>query len=158
MPSVIKYSLYILLCMLQTACTGEKQDADQEIRDLVTAARVLAEQANPFGFKDLIAENYQDTHQHDKKMLLRLLAGYLLGHKNLHLFTQVKMIHLTDDKHADAQIFVAMAAQAIDDTATLLNLKARLYRIDLRLIKEHNDWQVHNAEWRVASMDELPGH
>ncbi|MDH5484400.1 MAG: hypothetical protein OEY43_04110 [Gammaproteobacteria bacterium] len=155
MPSTIKYCMYIILCILQTACTDEKQGAEQQIRDWVTAARTQVEQPNPFGFKDMIADDYRDTNQLDKKMLHRRLTAYLLGHKNLHLYTQIKTIHLTDNKHADVQVFIAMAGQTIHDTSALLNLKARSYLIDLRLIKEDGDWQVSNADWRVASVNEL---
>ena len=82
----------------------------------------------------------------------RLVAGYVLRNKTIHLLMQIEDIRVDPSgQRADAVLFIGMAGQPAEDSATLLALRADLFRFDLKLVLEEGDWRIVGGRWQRAS-------
>ena len=137
------------------ACSNESDSAEQQIRQFISNAEHQLEQRDISGLKELISENYLDDRNLDQKGILRLALGYFLGHSNIHLFTHIKEIHLTGPEQAHVKLFAAMTGTVVNSMNEFINIRAQLYLFELSLIKEDGDWQVNQARWRRAQINEM---
>ena len=152
----VHYCLILLGCLFFiSACSDEPDSAEQQIRQFIATGERLAEQRNISILKELISENYHDEQKRDQKGILRLLMGYFLGHQNIHLLTHIQKINLTGAGQAHVTLFAAMTGKPVSSMDSLINIRAQLYLFELSLIKEANEWQVNQARWRRASINEM---
>ncbi len=100
-------------------------------------------------FKALVSERYRDRAGRTRRDLVRLAARYFLGHRSIHLLTQIQRMELIDPERAQLTLIVAMAGRPFPDTAQLSGFRADLYRFDLELaLEEGAGWQVTSGSWR----------
>ena len=152
----ISYCLILLSCLLfMPACSDEPDSAEQQVRQFIEQAEQQIEQRNTSGLKELISENYRDNRNLDQKGILRLALGYFLGHQNIHLFTHIKEIHITKPEQAHVKLFAATTGQPVSSMDSFINIRAQLYLFELSLIKEDDEWQVNQARWRRARINEM---
>ena len=139
------------------ACSNESESdsAEQQIRQFISNAEHQLEQREISGLKELISENDRDYHNLDQKGILRLALGYFLGHQNIHLFTHIKEIHITKPEQAHVKLFAATTGQPVSSMDSFINIRAQLYLFELSLVKEGGDWQVNQARWRRARINEM---
>ena len=137
------------------ACSNESDSTDQQIRQFISNAEHQLEQRAISGLKELSSENYRTDHNLDQKGILRLALGYFLSHQNIHLFTHIKEIHLTGPEQAHVKLFAATTGNPVSSMDSLINIRAQLYLFELSLIKEDGDWQVNQARWRRARINEM---
>ena len=152
----ISYLVILLCCILFiAACSDEADSEEQQIRQFITQVKQRVEQRDTSGLKTLISEHYQDDKSLDQKGILRLALGYFLAHRNIHLMTHIKQIHLTGTHQAHVELFVATSGKPISSMDSFINIRAQLYLLELSLIKEDGEWQVNQARWRRAQINEM---
>ena len=152
----VSYFIILLSCVFFLPACGEEPDsAEQQIRQFITLAEQRVEARNASGLKELISENYRDDRNMDQKGILRLALGYFLGHRNIHLFTHIKEIHLSGPEQAHVKLFAATTGKPVSSMDSFINIRAQLYLFELSLIKENGDWQVNQARWRRARINEM---
>jgi hypothetical protein len=105
----------------------------------------------------LIADAYRDSDGRDKQQLLRLLGGYLLANRSIHLLLQVEEIELVGEGTARVRLFAALAGRPFADLDELFSLRAGLYRFDFELILEDTAWRLIDARWQRASREDFLG-
>ncbi|MDH3534468.1 MAG: hypothetical protein OER87_01815 [Gammaproteobacteria bacterium] len=136
------------------ACSDEPGSAQDEIREFVEAGVAAAENRSADDLKDMVHRGYLDAKGYDREQLAGLLRAYFFRHKNIHLFTRIEAIELLAQNQATVKLHVAMAGSVISDLDTLAALRARIYRFELRLVKE-DDWLLQHANWARASIMDL---
>jgi hypothetical protein len=155
----IKFSsshrLWLLLVFVLLSACGDKSTPEEQVREYLAVATNAAEARDVLAIRDLIAANYHDAGGRDKRSLVGLTTGYFLRHKNIHLFTQVDSIRFPSANRSRVQLFVAMAGSPVSGAQALLDLRADLYRFDLSLLREDEQWLLQKADWQRAKVDEL---
>ena len=152
----VSYFVILLSCLFfMPACSEEPDSSEQQIRQFISHAEQRIEARDASGLKELIAENYHDDRNLDQKGILRLALGYFLSHQNIHLFTHIKEIHLTEPGQAHVKLFAAATGKPVSTMDSFINIRAQLYLFELSLIKEDGDWQVNQARWRRAQINEM---
>lgn len=146
----------LLLCagILLQACSDSADSAQDQIRAFIEAGVEAAEERSSGDLGDMIHDSYLDQKGYNKNQLTGLLRAYFFRHKNIHLFTKIDEIELLGDNQAQVRLHVAMAGSVISDIDSISTLRARLYRFELRLIRE-DEWQLQHASWHAASMVDL---
>lgn len=141
------------LCLILLAGCSEPDSPEQQIRHLLGSAEQAIEQRSLAQAKQYLSENYQDRNNRSRRDVARLLAGYFLRHKSIHLLTQVHHIEVIepDQDRARVVLYVAMAGRPIGSAAQLIDIRADLFRIELGLMREESDWRVHSGDWRRAN-------
>lgn len=144
----------LLILPLLHACGADRASPEERIRQLLDSGEQAVESRSISAVSPLFSAAYSGRDGHDKRALLRLLAGYFVSHQSIHLLTQVSRLELTGDadprRRAQVTLFVAVAGQPIASSAQLLSLRADLIRLDLSLILEEDEWRVLHAAWRRA--------
>jgi len=136
------------------ACSDEPGSAQDEIRTFVEAGVAAAENRSVDDLNDMLHPDYRDAKAYNRKQLADLLRAYFFTHKNIHLFTRIESIELLAENQATVKLHVAMAGSVISDLDALAALRARIYRFELRLVKE-DDWLLQHANWTPASILDL---
>ena len=105
---------------------------------------------------DFIASDYQDKRGRQKKDIQRLVAGYILRNKSIHLLTRVQHVALNEDRaQADVVLYVGMAGVPVTSADQLVFARADLYRFDLSLKLEDGDWRVASGSWHQARLEDF---
>jgi hypothetical protein len=138
------------------ACTSPPDSPEAQIRALIKKAEVAAENKDMATLKDIIAADYKDQRERDKRALSAVLAYELLQHRAIHLLTQIKSIDVSEPGHAQAAVFVAMAGRPVKGLQDLVDLHADLYRVDASFRADRpGDWKLVSADWRQAQIEDL---
>lgn len=146
----------IILLIGLSACGEDAKSPEMQLREQIASAEAAAESRDLNALKDMVAEQYGDDRGLDKRTVLQLLRGYFLRHRTIYLLTRIQNIDLPYPNQAQATVFVAMAGQPIDTAQTLRLIRADLYRFDLVFeAKDQTHWQVTDAAWRRAKLDDF---
>lgn len=155
----IKVTCFLFLIFLLSSMPGcgPKGTPQEQIRLFIAAGEEAAEKRDWGGIRKLISDNYGDEQRRSKQDLVRVAAGYFLRHDNIHLLTRIEKLTLLQEDEADVIVLVAMADLPVKTVDTLLDLQADLYRFEMKLKREDNDWLLIKAHWRQAEkQDFLP--
>lgn len=147
--------LICCLCLIIVSCSKEIQSPEQQINNYVDKGKQLAESRDAAGLKQLISKNYQDNKQRNRLALVQLATAYFWRHKNIHVYTQIKDLRFEQQNMAKLQLFVALADLPILSADSLFDLRARLFRFDLALILEEEQWRVNELDWRPATKEDF---
>ena len=144
----------VLIVASFIACSGEEISPEQQIAQLNSDAKLAVEAKDVSTLKDMVADDFK-SGQYDKNSIVRLVSLYLLGHKNLHLFSLTRSLQIIDQDNAKALILVALTGQPIEDADQLLDLHAEMLRFDVSYARNKDEWKVIGVEWKRATADDF---
>ncbi|MEM7562032.1 MAG: hypothetical protein AAF353_03160 [Pseudomonadota bacterium] len=144
----------ILLVFVLSACSEEALTPEEEIRQFIEQAVESAEKRSADELDELMHRDYLDQSGYNKKALGKLLRLYFFRHKNIYLFTRIDDIHVFSENEAEVDMHLAMAGSVIADVNALASLRARMYRFELRLLKDE-EWLLQHAKWSPASIADM---
>ena len=153
MNSTYKF-LGVFLLLFVAACSDEAITPEEEIRTLIERGVAAAENRSADELDELMHRDYLDQKGYNKKALGKLLRLYFYQHKNIYLFTRIGEIQLLSDNEAEVDMHVAMAGSVIADVNALASLRARMYRFELRLVKDE-EWLLQHARWSPATLADM---
>ena len=143
-----------LLIMILTACGGG-DTPEEQVKKYVAAGEEAAEERDLGGIKELIAEEYSDSHGRTRRDIVALTARYFYSQKNIHILTRISELSFPEEDRAILQVYVAMTGQNVSDLDALLNMRADLYRFDLELVRVDKEWKLQSGDWRRARSEDF---
>ena len=143
-------STFAAILLLLSGC-GEPDSPENRIRQLIADGESAVEARSLADVRTLISEKYLDDKKRSRRDLSRLLAGYFLRHKSIHLLVQINEILVEEPDRARAVIYVAMAGRPLDDVSQLPLVHADLYRFELEFLVVEGEWRVTGGAWRKAA-------
>lgn len=144
-----------ILAML-AACSGEPDNPEQQIRDMIGAGEAAVEARSIMTSMGFVSSDYQDKHGRRKQEIKRLIAGYIMRNKSIHLLTRIQQVALNEDNtRADVVLYAGMAGVPLTDSDQLARIRADLYRFDLSVILEDGDWRVTSGSWHAARLTDF---
>ena len=146
----------VLFSFILSAC-ADKESPEDQLRRFVETGVMAAESRDVLAIRGLISEGYRDDGGRDRRRLAGLATGYFLRHKNIYLFTKINKIHFPVAGQSRVEVFVAMTGLPVTGAEALFDLRADVYRFELTLINESDDWLLKKASWQRASIDDLLG-
>lgn len=148
--------LCLLAMLLAAGCSHEAQESPEEqIRALLDAAEVAVESRSLEQSAELISSGYSDEAGRDRQALKRLLMGYFLRNKTIHVLKQVQSISLESDAAARVVLFAGVAGNQPDRGDTLAQWRGDLIRLQLELVIINDAWRLNSASWRRATQGDL---
>ncbi len=142
------------LAFLLAACT-DPGTPEERIRALVADAARAASAKDLGTLVDLVSASYADAQGNRRDDVKRILALHVLRAGSLHAFAATREVALDDPGHARAVVFAALARVPIHDLRDLAALDADVWRFDLRLAREGDEWRVTGASWQRADVADL---
>ena len=140
--------------LLAAACDGGDENPESRIHALIAAGAEAAEARSVDGLGALLHPDFRDHQGNNPATLRRLLTGWFLRHRNIHLLTRIEKIEQLSPTRAEVALVAAMAGSAIGDASALAGLRARVYRFELTLIRDQ-DWRVLRAAYSPAHIADL---
>lgn len=144
-------SFLLLPLLLLSGCSEGPDSPEAEIERFIDIGVEAAEDRSVDGLSDLVHANYLDQQGRNRKQLGLLLRAYFFRHENIHLFSRIDDIEILDENRANVVLHVAMAGTVISDVNALAALSARVYRLELQLVKQ-DDWLLRHASWAPAKL------
>lgn len=102
-----------------------------------------------------LAYDYSDFEGRDKQKSKEMIDGYFRQYRGIviHvLSTKVEEINMPE---ASIVSEVALSSGAAKVFRKLVKFSTENYRLNTRLIKRNEKWQIQHAEWRYVTFDEL---
>ena len=149
-PTHLRLLAVVFLLLLQS-CSSDPETPEERIRALIDAGETAVESRDLSEVTALISQHYFDKQGLDRAAVRRLIAGQFLMHPSIHLLVQTDEIRLVTPERAEVLIYVAMSGTRLDRAEDLLGLRADLYRFDLGLEKEDENWRIRGGRWRRAT-------
>ena len=147
--SIVKLLSVSLLIL--TSCSQDRNSPEQQIQNIISAMEAAVEQRSLDNVKQLVSSEYKDEWNGSRRAALRSLMFYFQGHQSIHLLTRTNDIQLADDgKSARAIVYVGMAGKPVEKSEVLIDMNADLYRFDVDLLADGDEWQVISARWQPA--------
>lgn len=136
----------MLLAATIAAC-GAPTTPEQEIRALIAAAEESAEARDASALKELVADDYLDPSGRNAADIRSYLHAWLVAHQSVRLLTRVDSIEIEGTEQARVAVTVGMLGrEAAADSGW--DLAGDVWRFDIRLAREGDDWRVTRAGWR----------
>lgn len=147
-------SLLILLMLLLQGCGGDA-DPETRIREMLAAGEQAVESRSLGRVEELVSSGYRDESGRVRKDVMRLFAGYFLRNQSIHLLVQVQEIRLQGEERAEVSLVAAVGRRQAEDLRQLAGISADIFRLDLRLRREGDDWLVASGRWRRVDMGDF---
>ena len=151
-----KFNLVVLVVMLLVlqACSDNQMSPEDEIRQYIQNGMEAAESRDASNLSELVHPNYLDPKGYGRNQLEKLVKLYFFRHKNIHLFTKINEIDFLSPEEAQVTMHVAMAGTIISDVSVLPDLRARIYKFELTLVKD-DSWLLQEASWSPAAIGDI---
>ncbi len=154
MYRLINILLLVSIIFLLNACSQDTIGPEESIRNTVSAMESAVEQRSLDSVKELVDSEYSDEWNGSRGAALRALMFYFQGHQSIHLLTRISNIKLNDDETAaSVTVYVGMAGNPVENSESLINLNADLYRFDIKMVADDKDWLVKSAKWQRARVE-----
>lgn len=140
----IKLALAAIFALAGCGPSGTPED---EIRALVDAAELAAEERDATDLRALIADDYRDPSGRSAGDVRSVLHGYLVAHQSIRLITRIDSIELEGTELARLKVTVGMLGRDANSDSNW-DLAGDVYRFDLRLAREDDEWRVIRAGWQ----------
>jgi hypothetical protein len=134
---------------------SDPHDPEGQIRAVIAMAEEAAQQRDIGTLKDFVADGYKDKRGYEKRSVVRLVQGYLLRHRNIHLLSKITDLEINEPARASTSLLVAMTGRRIESAEQLWDLRADVFQFDLSWIQSDGEWQVANATWRRVRIDDF---
>ena len=147
-----RVAVSLLAALALAGCSGGEPTPEERVRAVLAELEAAGEARDVGLLKPHISEAYKDENGNDRRALLGLATAHFMRNQSVYLLVRVNDVVLAEPGQARVDAFVALAGQPIRDATALPELRADLYRFDLRLRDEDGEWRVTAADWRPATL------
>ncbi len=145
--------LWLLLPLL-VACSQPPETPEQRIRELIGQGEEAAEARDRGFFAEVVSPDYSDADGRTRRDLLRMLTGYFLRNRAIHLLLRIEAIQPLEGEKARAVLYAGIVGSPVDGFEQLLALRAAVYRMELTFELDAEMRLLH-ADWRRADPAEV---
>ncbi|MEX0733475.1 MAG: hypothetical protein WD944_03655 [Steroidobacteraceae bacterium] len=130
---------------LAIAGCGSPGTPEDEIRALVDAAELAAEERDASALRALVADDYEDPAGRDATDIRAFLHGYLIAHQSLRLITRIDSIELEGKELARVRVTVGVLGREAESESNW-DLAGDVHRLDIRLARgDDEEWRAIRA-------------
>lgn len=126
---------------------ADKGSPEQQVRAVIEAMELAAEERDVGGLMEHISENYRDAQGQDRTEAARYVRGYFVINQSVHLLTHIESLEFPATDEARVKLQVGMAGREGDPGASSFNADVNTF--DVVLVREDGEWKVSYADWRA---------
>ncbi len=143
------------LVLALASCGGASDTPEERVRAVIAALESAAQARDVGAMKTHLSESYKDAQGHDRRTVLGIATGHFMRNKSVYVFSRVRTVEVPEPGFARAEAVVALAGTPIPDLSALPEVRADLYRFDVRLREESGEWRVTSAAWQPATLSDF---
>ena len=125
---------------------GDADSPEQQVRAVISAIEVAAEERDVSGLMQHVSKNYRDGDGNGPDDASRYVRGYFIANQSIHLLTRVEEVQFLSSEEARANVLVGMVGREAAASGAW-DLAADLYEFDVALLREGDEWKVTYARW-----------
>ena len=153
---------FVIVCLVLSvlaglyACKSRPRDPDAEVEAFITKVEKLTEARDLGQLKEVIDEQYQDSHGLNKRRVVSLLQLQFLKRKKIHVISRIVDLEVTDKAtSARVDLLAGLAGRPIEGLLGLKDVRAEIMRFKIRLIYDGDDWLVQRVDWSRARLSDF---
>lgn len=127
------------------AACGSADPPEVQVRAVIDAAEAAAEARDVSALMRIVSPDYKDADGRQPDELRRYLRGYFIANQSIHLLTRIDTLAFPTPGVAEVRLIVGMVGQEAK-AQSAWDLAADVYRIELTLMQDGNDWRVTYAD------------
>lgn len=135
----------LLLASVIAGC-GDAESPEQRVRAVVEAMETAVEARDTGDVLELLSPQYRDAYGNTPEEISRYIRGYFVANQSIHLLTRIEEISFPSEDEARASVVVGMLGRESAENDSW-DLAADLYRFEIALLLEDDEWKVSWAEW-----------
>jgi hypothetical protein len=147
------FSLIFFLVFFLTFCQ-EKTD-EELILEMMEDVGKYAEKKDMSSIMINVADDYQDFEGRGKKETQDMINEYYERYRGIAINVLSSRIDEIKSQEASIQTEVAFSSGAAKVFRKLIRYSTENYRLQIKLIKRDDRWQIQYAEWRYVGLNEL---
>ena len=151
----ILFCACLLFAFILGGCGQDTGSPEEKIKEDLAKLEQAAEARELAPLRKSILDEYSDNEGFNKKSIIQFIQLNFIRQQSIHLLTRIKSVEVSDTNNAIVDVLVAMAGRPLDDVGTLMGISADLFRFEVNLKKQGDDWKVAKANWRRATPDEF---
>ena len=132
----------------------EKTD-EQLILEMMEDVGKYAEKKDMPSIMMYLADDYRDFEGRGKKETQEMINEYYERYRGIAINVLSSRIDEIRSREALIQTEVAFSSGAAKVFRKLIRYSTENYRLNIKLIKRNERWQIQYAEWRYVTLDEL---
>lgn len=148
-------ALGLVVIVAWIALRGEDDDPEAQIRATLQRAVEAVERKDLGGVMEVVSERFESgelTRDRVKGILFMQLQRNDWGR----VFLTDTAVELIQDDHAEVKTAAVLAGgERVEALRDVAPARASVYRFELELRKEEDEWRVTSAQYRRARWDEL---
>jgi hypothetical protein len=147
--------LLLVALVLALGCGRAEESPEDQVRRVLASLEAAAEARDVGALKEHVSESYRDAQGNDRRAVLAVATGHFMRNQSVYVFSRIAEVEVTEPGNARAEALVALAGTPIKDLGALPQVRADLYRFDVRLRDEKGAWRVTSAEWQPATLSDF---
>lgn len=146
--------VYVLLfALFFTSCV--KKTEEDLILEFMERIGKYAEKKDIDSLMMNLANDYSDFEGRDKWEAKELVDGYFQQFRGIVIHMLSTRVDEINPPEAFVQSEVALSSGAAKVFRKLVRFSTENYRLNIKLVKRDEIWQIQHAEWRYITLDEL---
>jgi hypothetical protein len=152
--------LLLLSFILFTAGCGKigHHTPEEQIQAFLERAEFRVESRDVAATTAMISYDYADLWGRDREQMRRILTGYYLRNRSIHILKKIDRITLADERSAQVVLYAALAAssQEHQQAPSLTDWHGDVIQIEADLVLESDgQWRVLRMNWRQIQKEDL---
>jgi len=153
------YLLLLSFILLIPGCGKFRHHTPEEqIEAFLERAEFRVESRDVAATTALISYDYADLWGRDREQMRRMLTGYFLRNRSIHVLKKIDRITVTNERSAQVVLYAALAAssQEHEESPSLTDWHGDLIQLEADLVLESDgQWRVLRLNWRQVQKEDL---
>lgn len=153
------YLLLFIIIIFMPGCDRFGQSTPEEqVMAFLERAEFRVELRDVAATTALISYDYADLWGRDREQIRRLLTGYFLRHRSLHILKKIDRITIANERSAQVVLYAALAGSAAEHSESpgIKEWRGDLIQLEADLVRESdNQWRVLRLNWRQVSKEDF---
>lgn len=145
--------LFLLFLAVSLSCV--KKTEEDLILEFMEQIGRYAEKKDIDSIMMCLAYDYSDFEGRDKWKAKEMIDGYFTQYRGIVIHVLSSRVEGIDLPEASVVSEVALSSGAARVFRKLVRFSTENYRLNLKLVKRDEKWQVRHAEWKYVTFDEL---
>lgn len=146
-------TICLILVMTITVIGCNKETEEDKVRKIITDIQKAAEEKDVKKIINNLDKTYNDFQGFNRETIKRLLLGYFLQHPKISVY--ISNLQISTENTSAKAIFQAIltSGNKTGSATDVVPKSLGIYRFDVSLNKESNDWKVTSAKWERVGND-----
>jgi hypothetical protein len=153
------YLISIIIVLLLSGCGRFRhQTPEEQIEAFLERAEFRVEARDVAATTALISYDYADLWGRDREQMRRLLTGYFLRHRTIHVLKKIDRITVANERSAQVVLYAALAASVEEhsESPSFRDWHGDLIQLEADLVLESDgQWRVLRLNWRQVQKEDL---